>query len=130
MKIARLPKRRSVIAAFMVMLSFIFSLRGYAVTEDNPQLTDLVADADDEAIELANDAGDTQGLIRSDENWVNHALIATFVKYKESKRRETDRVLPQSAKELNRGGAGDGQNTYFDIRDVGPAFQMEDLIAL
>src|ERR1700677_4236445 len=80
MKIARLPKRRSVIVAFMVMLSFTFPLRGYAVKQDNPQLTDLVADADDEAIELANDADDTQSLIRSDENWVNHALMLAKVK--------------------------------------------------
>ena len=80
MKLARLPKRPSVIVAFMVMLSFTLPLRGYVVTEDNPQLTQLLADADDEALELANDADDTQGLIRSDENWVNHALMLAKVK--------------------------------------------------
>ena len=80
MKLARLPKRPSVIVAFMVMLSFTLPLRGYVVTEDNPQLTQLLADADDEAMELANDADDTQELIRSDENWLNHALMLAKVK--------------------------------------------------
>ena len=80
MKIARLPKRPSVIVAFMVMLSFTLPLRGYVIKEDNPQLTQLLAHADDEAIELANDADDTQGLIQSDENWVNHALMLAKVK--------------------------------------------------
>ena len=75
MKLARLPKRPSVIVAFMVMLSFTLPLRGYVVTEDNPQLTDLLGDADDEAIELAKDADETQGVNRSDEKWVNDALI-------------------------------------------------------
>ena len=43
-------------------------------------MTELLADADEEAIELANDADDTQGLIRTDENWVNHALMLAKVK--------------------------------------------------
>jgi hypothetical protein len=80
MKIARLPKRPSVIVAFMVMLTFTLPVRGYVTKEDNPQLTQLLADAEDEALELANDADDTQGLIRSDENWVNHALMLAKVK--------------------------------------------------
>src|ERR1700735_5867490 len=80
MQLARFPKRPSVIVALMVMLSFTLPLRGYVINEDNPQLTQLLADADDEAIELANDADDTQGLIRSDENWVNHALMLAKVK--------------------------------------------------
>ena len=80
MELARLPKRPSVIVSLIVMLSFTLALRGDAIKEDNPQLTQLIADADDEAIELANDADDTQGLIRSDENWVNHALMLAKVK--------------------------------------------------
>ena len=80
MKIAHLPKSRSLIVAFMVTLTFTLPLRGYVIKEDNPQLSQLVADADDEAIELANDADDTQGLIRSDESWVNHALMMAKVK--------------------------------------------------
>jgi len=39
----------------------------YAVEDENPQLAQLLADAEDEAIELANDADDTQNLISSDE---------------------------------------------------------------
>ena len=80
MKLARLPNRPWVIVSLIVMLSFPLSLRGDAIKEDNAQLTKLIADADDEALELANDADDTQGLIRSDENWLNHALLLAKVK--------------------------------------------------
>ena len=80
MKIARLPHKPPVIVAFMVMLSFTLSLRGYATKEDNPQLKQLIADADEEAMELANDADDTRALVQSDETWVNHALMLAKVK--------------------------------------------------
>jgi hypothetical protein len=66
----------------MVMPTFTCTLplHGYVAKADNPQLTQLLADADDEALELANDAGNTQSLIQSDENWVNHALMLAKVK--------------------------------------------------
>jgi hypothetical protein len=80
MKIARLLNGLSTTVVFIVMLSFTLPLRGYVIKKDNPQLTQLLADADDEAIKLANDADDTQGLIRSDENWVDHALMLAQVK--------------------------------------------------
>ncbi len=80
MRIARLPKRPWAIVAFLLMLSFTSPLRGYVTKEDNPQLTQLLADANDEAIELAADADETQELIQSEENWVNHALMLAKVK--------------------------------------------------
>lgn len=80
MKLARLLRRSSVIGAVVVMLSLTLPLRAYGSKEDNPQLTQLLADADQEAIELANAADDTQGLIQSDEHWVNHALMLAKVK--------------------------------------------------
>jgi hypothetical protein len=65
--------------ALVAILALSLPLHAY-VTKDNPQLTQLIADADDEAIELANDADDTQALIRSDETWLNHALMLAKVK--------------------------------------------------
>ena len=76
MKLARLPKRPSLIVSLIVMLSFTLALRGDEIKEDNAQVTQLIADADDEALELANDADDTQGLIRSDENWLEPRIDA------------------------------------------------------
>jgi hypothetical protein len=80
MKIARAPNLPSVLFALSGILAFTLLRPVYAIREENPQLAELLADADDEAIELANDADDTQNLIRSDENWVNHALMLDRVK--------------------------------------------------
>jgi hypothetical protein len=82
MKIRGLPWKHILIAALVVMPTFTgaLPLLGYVTKADSPQLTELVADADDEAIELANDADDTRALIRSDDNWVNHALMLARVK--------------------------------------------------
>jgi hypothetical protein len=62
------------------ILPFLFPLTVYAAIDENPQLTQLLADANDEAFELARDATNTQMLIRTDENWVDHALMLTKVK--------------------------------------------------
>jgi thiaminase len=43
-------------------------------------LTQLLSDASDEALELANDANETQALILNDTNWVTHALMLAKVK--------------------------------------------------
>jgi biotin synthase-like enzyme len=64
----------------VAVLALSLPLHAYLTKEDNPQLTQLLADADDEALELANDADDTQALIRSDETWLNHALMLAKVK--------------------------------------------------
>ena len=66
--------------ALVAVLALSLPLHAYLTKEDNPQLTQLLADADDEALELANDADDTQALIRSDETWLNHALMLAKVK--------------------------------------------------
>ena len=66
--------------ALLAMFALILPLHGYLTKEDNPKLTQLLADADDEATELANDADDTQALIRSDETWLNHALLLAKIK--------------------------------------------------
>jgi len=80
MKIVRRQTRPFVIASLIVLLLLLFPLTAYATTDENPQLTQLLADANDEAFELASDATNTQMLIRTDENWVDHALMLAKVK--------------------------------------------------
>ena len=80
MKIVRRQTRPFVIASLIVLLLLLFPLTAYATTDENQQLTQLLADANDEAFELARDATNTQMLIRTDENWVDHALMLAKVK--------------------------------------------------
>jgi hypothetical protein len=80
MKIARRQHGPFVMAALVVIFTLLLSVTVYASTDENPQLTQLLADANDEAFELARDATDTQMLIRTDENWVDHALMLAKVK--------------------------------------------------
>jgi Na+/phosphate symporter len=80
MRIARLPNLAFVPFVLIAILASTLPRPVYAIEDDNPQLAQLLADAEDEAIELANDADDTQNLISSDENWVNHALMLDRVK--------------------------------------------------
>jgi hypothetical protein len=56
------------------------SLAAYVTRPENQHLTQLLSDASDEALELANDANETQALILNDTNWVTHALMLAKVK--------------------------------------------------
>jgi hypothetical protein len=80
MRIARLPSLPFVLFVLIAIQAFTLPRPVYAIKEENPQLAQLLEDADEEAMELANDADDTRNLIRSDENWVNHALMLDRVK--------------------------------------------------
>jgi hypothetical protein len=80
MKIARWQNGPFVTAALIAIFSLLSSVTAYATKAENAQLTQLLADANDEAFELAKDATDTQMLIRTDENWVDHALMLAKVK--------------------------------------------------
>jgi hypothetical protein len=80
MKIARWQNRPFVMAALIAIFTLLSSVTAYATQAENPQLTQLLADANDEAFELARDATNTQMLIRTDENWVDHALMLTKVR--------------------------------------------------
>jgi hypothetical protein len=80
MKIARRQFRPFVMAALVAILTLLSSVTASATKAENPQLTQLLADANDEAFELARDATDTQMLIRTDENWVDHALMLDKMK--------------------------------------------------
>jgi Na+/phosphate symporter len=80
MKIVRRQNRLFVIATLIVLFALLSSLTAYASKGENQQLQQLLADANNEAFELARDATDTQLLIRTDENWVDHALMLEKVK--------------------------------------------------
>jgi Na+/phosphate symporter len=80
MKIARRQYRPFVMAALVAIVTLLASVTASATKAENTQLTQLLADANDEAFELARDATDTQMLIRTDENWVDHALMLEKVK--------------------------------------------------
>jgi hypothetical protein len=66
--------------ALLAILALSLPLHAYVTKEDNPQLTQLLTDADAEAIQLASDADETQSLIGSDEAWLNHKLMLAKVK--------------------------------------------------
>ena len=80
MRIAHLLDLPFVRFVLIVILAFTLTRPAYAIKEENPQLAQLLADADEEAMELANDADDMQDLLRSDKNWVDHALMLDRVK--------------------------------------------------
>jgi hypothetical protein len=80
MKIARRQNRPFVTAALIVLIPLLLFGTAYATRPENPQLGQLLADANDEAFELARDATDAQMLIRTDENWVDHALLLEKMK--------------------------------------------------
>jgi Na+/phosphate symporter len=80
MKIARRQYRPFVMAALVAIVTLLASVTASATKAENPQLTQFLADANDEAFELARDATNTQMLIRTDENWVDHALMLEKVK--------------------------------------------------
>src|ERR1700743_3691300 len=68
------------IGILMVLLLLQFTLAAYVTRPDSQQLTQLLSDASDEALELADDANETKALILNDENWVTHALMLAKVK--------------------------------------------------
>jgi len=80
MKTMRLQCSPCLAVILIALLSLQLPLSAVVIKNDNPQLKQLLADANDEAFELAKDADDTQMLILTDGNWVNHALMLARVK--------------------------------------------------
>lgn len=80
MNIAMLPRRLVVLIALAGLLAVPFCRPAYAVRQENPQLTQLLQDASNEAFQLAADADDMETLVQSDDNWVTHALMLARVK--------------------------------------------------
>jgi hypothetical protein len=78
MRTSHLQKQPLVIAVFVAL--FIFQSPAYPSRDESQQLTQLLSDASDEALELASDANETQELILNDDNWVTHALMLAKVK--------------------------------------------------
>jgi hypothetical protein len=72
--------RPAVVTALFLLLAASVPLRAYAPQEENSQIAQLLDDANSEAIELASDADDMETMIRSDTNWVNHALALAKIK--------------------------------------------------
>jgi hypothetical protein len=67
-------------AVLISLLLFWLPLSASATRDTSQQLTQLLADASNEAFELASAADETETLIVSDANWVNHALMLARVK--------------------------------------------------
>jgi hypothetical protein len=80
MKIVRTHNMLWVIGVLVVSLLFQGPLEAYITRPESQQLTDLLSDASNEALELASDAAEMQSLISNDTNWVTHALLLTKVK--------------------------------------------------
>ena len=57
----------------VALLCFSFPLFAPAQSQDNPEVTQLLADARQEAADLAKDADDMEALLRNDVSWQTHA---------------------------------------------------------
>ena len=68
------------VVALVVLLMSELSALAYVTRGESQQLTQLLEDARNEALELANDAEDCQTLTASDDKWVTHALMLARVK--------------------------------------------------
>lgn len=79
----RIPRRQNLLLAFVVLIVPLLlqsPLAAYVTRPESQQLTQLLSDANDEALQLANDAEETETLILNDSNWVTHALALARVK--------------------------------------------------
>jgi hypothetical protein len=80
MKIVRTQNMLRVIGVLVVSLLFRVPLEANITRPESQQLTDLLSDASNEALELASDAAEMQSLISNDTNWVAHELMLAKVK--------------------------------------------------
>jgi hypothetical protein len=80
MRLLRFKSVPCMAAVLVALLALHLSPYARASKEENPDLTRLLAAANDEAIELASDADETQLLVVSDANWLSHAILLAKVK--------------------------------------------------
>jgi hypothetical protein len=80
MRIGGVQSALLVIAVLIAPLPFQCPLAAYITRPESQQLTDLLSDASNEALELASDADEMQSLILNDTSWVTHALMLAKVK--------------------------------------------------
>jgi hypothetical protein len=66
--------------ALLALIMSALSALAYVTRVESPQLTQLLEDARNEALELANDAEDCRTLTASDDKWMTHALMLARVK--------------------------------------------------
>jgi uncharacterized membrane protein YgaE (UPF0421/DUF939 family) len=80
MSIRGLQTLPSAIATLSVLFALHVPVYGYASRPESPELTQLLAAANDEATELAGDADEMQVLVNGDANWLSHALLLAKIK--------------------------------------------------
>lgn len=68
------------VGALIASTLLLFSMPLSAVTPENPEITQLLADARDKAAELSRDADEMEALIRTDVSWQTHAEMLESVK--------------------------------------------------
>ena len=69
----RIVRKRNLLLAFVVLIVPLLlqsPLAAYVTRPESQQLTQLLSDANDEALRLAIDAEETETLILNDSNWV------------------------------------------------------------
>jgi len=69
-----------VLAAFMLPLFSPLPVPAASRTEENPEVTRLLAEARDEAAALSKDADEMEALTRSDVSWQSHAAMLDNVR--------------------------------------------------
>jgi len=68
------------VGALIASMLFVFSTPLSAQKQENPEITQLLADARDKAAELSRDVDEMEALIRSDVSWQTHAEMLESVK--------------------------------------------------
>ena len=68
------------VGALIASMLFVFSTPLSAQKQENPEITQLLADARDKAAELSRDADEMESLIRTDVSWQTHAAMLETVK--------------------------------------------------
>jgi len=69
-----------VLAVFMLPLFSPLPVPAASRTEENPEVTRLLAEARDEAAALSKDADEMEALTRSDVSWQSHAAMLENIK--------------------------------------------------
>ena len=69
-----------IVGALTISMLFLFSMPLLAQKQENPQVTQLLADAREKAAELSRDADEMESLIRTDVTWQTHAAMLETVK--------------------------------------------------
>jgi hypothetical protein len=68
------------VGVLTVSMLFLFSTPLSAQKQENPEVTQLLADAREKAAELSRDADEMEALIRTDVSWQTHAAMLESVK--------------------------------------------------